>query len=37
VSAFTDAERAYLAEFAQKSGLHPMVAQHIKQSMGLTA
>jgi uncharacterized membrane protein YebE (DUF533 family) len=33
----TDAERAYLAEFAQKTGLHPMVAQHIQQSMGLTA
>ena len=33
----TDAERAYLAQFAQKTGLHPMVAQHIQRSMGLTA
>jgi uncharacterized membrane protein YebE (DUF533 family) len=32
----TDAERAYLAGFAQKTGLHPMVVQHIQQSMGLT-
>jgi uncharacterized membrane protein YebE (DUF533 family) len=33
----TDAERRYLAQFAQKTGLHPMVAQHIQQSMGMTA
>jgi uncharacterized membrane protein YebE (DUF533 family) len=33
----TDAERAYLAGFAQKTGLHPIVVQHIQQSMGLTA
>ncbi len=33
----TDAERAYLTAFAQKTGLDPRVAQHIQQSMGLTA
>lgn len=33
----TDAERRYLAQLAQKTGLHPMVAQHILQSMGMTA
>ena len=32
----TDAERAYLAQLAQKTGLHPMVAQQIQQSMGVT-
>ena len=32
----TDAERAYLAKLAQKTGLHPMVAQQIQQSMGVT-
>jgi uncharacterized membrane protein YebE (DUF533 family) len=32
----TDGERAYLAELAQKTGLHPMVAEHIQQSMGVT-
>jgi len=32
----TDAERRYLAQLAQKTGLHPMVAQHIQQSMGVT-
>ena len=31
----TDAERAYLAQLAQKTQLHPMVAQHIQQSMGV--
>ena len=31
----TDGERRYLAQFAQKTGLHPMVAQHIQQSMGV--
>lgn len=33
----TDAERSYLAQLAEKTGLHPMVAQHIQQSMGMTA
>jgi uncharacterized membrane protein YebE (DUF533 family) len=33
----TDGERRYLAQFAQKTGLHPMVAQHIQQSMGIAA
>ncbi len=32
----TDAERAYLAQLVQKTGLHPMVAQHLQQSMGVT-
>ena len=32
----TDPERRYLAQLAQKTGLHPMVAQHIQQSMGVT-
>jgi len=31
----TDAERTYLTQLAQKTGLHPMVAQHIQQSMGV--
>jgi len=31
-----DAERAYLAQLAQKTGLHPMVSRHIQQSMGVT-
>ncbi len=31
----TDGERNYLAQLAQKTGLHPMVAQQIKQSMGI--
>ena len=33
----TDGERRYLAQLAQKTGLHPMVAQHIQQSMGMAA
>jgi uncharacterized membrane protein YebE (DUF533 family) len=32
----TDAERRYLTQLAQKTGLHPMVAQHIQQSMQVT-
>jgi uncharacterized membrane protein YebE (DUF533 family) len=32
----TDAERAYLAQLAQKTQLHPMVVQHIQQSMGIS-
>ncbi|NEX19082.1 tellurite resistance TerB family protein [Thiorhodococcus mannitoliphagus] len=31
----TDAERDYLRQFAQKTGLHPMVVQHIHASMGV--
>ena len=31
----TDSERRYMAQLAQKTGLHPMVAQHIQQSMGM--
>jgi len=33
----TDGERRYLTQLAQKTGLHPMVAQHIQQSMGMAA
>ena len=33
----TDSERRYMAQLAQKTGLHPMVAQHIQQSMGMAA
>jgi uncharacterized membrane protein YebE (DUF533 family) len=33
----TDGERRYMAQLAQKTGLHPMVAQHIQQSMGMAA
>jgi len=32
----TDAERSYLARLAQKTQVHPQVAQHIQQAMGLT-
>ncbi|NEV64659.1 tellurite resistance TerB family protein [Thiorhodococcus minor] len=31
----TDAERDYLRQLAEKTGLHPMVVQHIRASMGL--
>jgi uncharacterized membrane protein YebE (DUF533 family) len=33
----TDAERRYMAQLAQKTRVHPEVAQHIRQSMGITA
>jgi len=33
----TDAERQYLAQFAQASGLHPLVVGQIQQTLGVTA
>lgn len=33
----TDAERRYLAEFADALGLHPMVVAHIHQTMGVAS
>jgi uncharacterized membrane protein YebE (DUF533 family) len=32
----TDAERRYMAQLAEKTQLHPMVAQHLQQSMRVT-
>jgi uncharacterized membrane protein YebE (DUF533 family) len=33
----TDAERQYLAQFAQATGLHPLVVGQIQQTLGVTA
>ncbi|WP_300971494.1 DUF533 domain-containing protein [Thiocapsa sp.] len=32
----TPQEQDYLRRFAEKAGLHPLVVQHIHQSMGVT-